>query len=175
MSRAGRSRCRRAAAHGALGALLLLGCTPPGTDRDVLNAWLTCVECVDGELDSVVALAQRMPRTVDTLRRDLLSGFSPPARDRVTRQLAAAYLRMARYVASHPGADSLPFTQIEYVDLYRGKMELIYRGRSARALAKIGGPRARDALDGALGLPATGLPPDLRAQIAYARDSILAP
>lgn len=175
MSRRRRGTQRSRAAWKLIGSLVLGACHPSGTDRDVLDAWHTCVECTDGELDSVKALAARMPETVDSLRIDLLRGLSRPARDRVTRSLFVTYRRMETWVAQQPSADTLPFTQAEFIRRYRDNLEGILRGRAAIALGEIGGRRARRALDEALRLPTDRLTDDLLARIRYARDTLLGP
>lgn len=164
---------------GRLGLLLavLMGaaCRPEQVDRPTVNAWLTCVECSDGELDSLRALAARAPATVDTLRTDLLQGPSAAQRGRLTQQLTTTYQRLAALGAGVPAVVPLPFSQGEFVALYLDKMVAIYRGRAAHALGAIGGVRARAVLDSALQLPTSTFPPDLLARIQFARDSLLGP
>ncbi len=153
-----------------------LGCDgAPSTRRETLNNWLTCVECTEGELDSVVALASRDPSIVEALRNDLLQGPSTEARARLTAQLEATYRRTQDYVARDSTADSLPFTESAFVERYLGHTVAIYQGRAARALGVIGGRQAREALDRALQLPPNTFPPSVLAQIQFARDSLLQP
>lgn len=148
-------------------------CERAGTNRTVLDNWLTCVECIDGELDSVVVLAAQRPATIDSLRDDLLNGPSVPRRARLTQQLTATHQRMTIHVAGSPAANFVSTTQTEFVDRYLGKMVALYQTRAARALAEIGGARAGAALDSALSLPANTFDSAVLARIQFVRDSLL--
>lgn len=158
-----------------LGWVAGAACQREPVDRAVLNAWLTCVECTDGELDSVQALARRAPATVDTLQKDLLQGPSPFQRDQLTVQMQTSYQRLATYNANDPTSDSLGFSQAEFVARYLGNVVMIYQGRAAYGLGAIGGIRARQALDSALQFSPDSFPPNVWAQIHFARDSLIGP
>jgi hypothetical protein len=171
------SKFRAARLGGAslLTCLVAAGCQNSNPDRAVLDAWLTCIECTDGELDSLKAQATFHASTIDTLREDLLHGPSATRRARLAQQLTATYQLLAAYVASHPNLDSLAFTQAQFVDLDLENMVTIYQGRAARGLGEIGGTHARAALDSALQLPQASFPPSVWAEIHYARDSLIGP
>ena len=158
-----------------VGSLAVVGCREPPVDRAVVDAWLTCVECGDGELDSLEAMAVRAPGTVDTLRADLLQGPSALRRARLTQQLETTYQEMAASAVHLPGADSLPLSQSEFVRRYLGNAVATYQGRAAYALGAIGGVPARAALTVALQSPPGTFPPSVLAQIQFARDSLLGP
>jgi hypothetical protein len=175
MTAPSKSRTARFGGAGLLTCLMAAGCQQPPPDRAQLDAWLTCVECVDGELDSLKAQATLHVGTVDTLREDLLHGPSAARRGKLAQQLTATYQLLVAYVASDPNADSLGFSQAQYVDNDLDNMVTIYRGRAARGLGAIGGARARAALDSALQLPQASFPPSVWAQIHYARDSLIGP
>lgn len=165
----------RLAAMTCLGLLMAPGCREPTPTGAVPTDWLTCVECTEGELDSLKALAGRQPETVEVLRDALILGPSPATRQRLTSHLEEAYRQVAgNAMVAPPGAPpGLPETA--FVTTYLGNMVSIYRGRAARALAEIGGSAGRDALEAALDLPLDSLGPAVRAQVRYARDSILGP
>ncbi len=117
----------------ALGAVMIAGCRPwsaprtPATEQRVL-ALMECYECVDGELDSVVALGSVV---VPQLRTGLVEGPEP---SRVARMDSSL-----RYYTTPQPSDTVIADQIEN---YRA----LYRMRSMRALTAIGGPDAIDAL-----------------------------
>lgn len=175
MSAAARIWRRGRTAACLLACLAAPACDRATPDRAVLNAWLTCVECSDGELAAVETLAANVPSTVDTLRAALLQGPSAAQRGRLSQQLQATYQRLADHVAGSPLPDSLPVSQPVYVGRYLGNMVAIYQGRAALALGAIGGTRARQALTDALALPAGSFPPSVRARIQFAYDSLLGP
>ena len=158
-----------------LGCLMFDGCRDSGTDRPTVDAWLTCIECIDDELDSLKALAVRRPGTVDTLLTDLVDGPSSARRGMLTQQLQTTYQEMMARLASDPSAGPLTLTQSEFVDLYLGNMVAIYQGRAARGLGEIGGVSATKALDSALSLPASTFDSTVVARIKFARDSIIGP
>ncbi len=126
----------------------LVGCAPSGLtneQQERITRWLTCTDCVAGEVDSVVALgADAVPALARALR-----GPDPARRENVRRQLVATYGRAAEYAASHP-ADSLAMSLHDYVNHFVGNYEAVYQTRAARALALIGTEAAEEALEAAL-------------------------
>jgi hypothetical protein len=154
-------RARRCA--GLLACLLVTACRTD--DSALVSAWLTCIECTDGELDTLKALVGRRPAIMDTLVAALLSGPSPARRAQIRRELLAAY----------PRRRPLPVDSNEYARVYADNAVAIYRTRAAKALAEIGGPTVRHALDSVLAFPADSLPPNVRATVQFVRDSVLAP
>ncbi len=143
--------------------------TPPA--RSTVDSWLTCVECSDGEMDSLRSLASRLPSVIDTLRLDLFNGPSPARRALLTRQLVVAYARMDS-LARRETAPRLALPQAEFVRRYLGNMLEIYQGRAALGLGAIGGGAARSVLDRALSAPPGTFSPGVLRQIRFARDSI---
>jgi hypothetical protein len=167
---------------GGIARLLLLAlvaipaaCRHRAVDRAVLDAWLTCVECTEGELASVQALAQNVPPTVDTLRSDLLHGVTGARLDRLRLQLEATYQLLAADRGGGGPRDSLPMSETRFVRQYLDMAVAVYRRRAAIALGAIGGPRARQSLDDALGLPPDNLDGTLREQVLFARRSLVTP
>lgn len=107
----------------------------PAQDRTV-RRWLLCEECVDGELDSVVALGVQGEKAM----KRALKG--PPG-DRVAkmrRQAEAMYARIPNTALSLQG----------YVDHHLGNYKAIYQSRAAIALRRINTPSAHAALVDAL-------------------------
>jgi hypothetical protein len=150
---------------------LLISCAS-GDERRVADAWLTCVECSDGELDSLVARALMHPGVVDTLREDLLHGPAPARRARLVTDLKVTYQGLVASRAGDPGAPPLSLDQATYVSRYLEYLLVIYRSRAAFGLAAIGGSAAGQALDAALMLPPDSLPDEMRRRVQFARDSV---
>ncbi len=114
--------------------------------RRTIVAWLECDECVDGELESVVKLGKAaVPNLVASLKK----GAAPASLELVRRQLAANYEALAEYAKTHPEA-KIPMSKETYIKTYLGNYIALYRVRSAMALAELGGPEARKALEAAV-------------------------
>jgi hypothetical protein len=171
-----------------LGLHGLAGCGPRNgaggrvatTTRHDILAWLECTECSDGELARVVALGTAPgsdSSTVDSLDGDLRGGPSAARRANMRQQLDSAYEEDSLQSA----AEGLPpvIGRGEYVDRLLDNYVNTYRVRAARALAEIGGPAAKAALDSAfVGDPTGGvdtLRADARLAVLFVRDSMLGP
>lgn len=134
-------------------------------------AWLECVDCLNGQLDSVRALAARKPAAVDTLAGDLLDG--PPAARvlRVEQQLAAGFDRLRTYA----NARQIPLATVDgtnksaRVARYRERYRTVFAVRAALALGCIRTSRALQALDSARG---PLFPPAVRTRAEYAMVSL---
>lgn len=139
-------------------------------ERRTLDTWLGCIECNEGELDSVVALASRKrPATVAALRDDLLAGPSPVRRQSMGRQLDSSYKVLVAVRSPDPAPPRVAFVR-RYLDNLIG----VYRIRSAVALATIGGSDVLPALDSAasntLRTPGDSLRPIDSVAVRFARD-----
>ncbi len=122
---------------------------PLSNDERVIQAWLKCEECSDGELAAVVKLGtQVVPRFGEALR----SGPSQEALDEVRKQSAASHQRMVEYAKTHPNAP-VPMSERDYVNRQEENFIVLYQSRSATALRAIGGPDARKELTQAASLP----------------------
>jgi hypothetical protein len=125
-----------------LGALLgfvlaVAACArPTPEERRTVDRWLLCEECVDGELDSVVALGDRAVRILEAALR----GPSADRRDNMRQQVEAMYRGMRDTVISFQ----------RYADHFASNYVASYQSRAAIALGAIGTPHARKILDGAL-------------------------
>ena len=146
-------------------------------ERSLLNAWLLCIECDAGQLDSVVALARRKPvATRDNLARDLLVGPSEQALATVKQQFGETYDILAAQAASEDTVVGI--SRSDYVQHYTTSIQHLYRRRAALALARVGGVAARNALTAALDSARRGSPnfdPRLTRTIMFARDSLRVP
>jgi hypothetical protein len=146
--------------------------------RQLIDAWLMCEECIDGELKAVVALgadsSTRQP-AVESLIGGLLAGPSRRQVANVRQQFMESFQEDSVYATTVLG--TAPVTgSTEYIDHYLGNFIAVFRTRAALALARIGGPRATAALDSALqgGLrdPDDSLRSDVLASLRFARDSL---
>jgi hypothetical protein len=138
----------------------------PASVQTVVTSWLECDDCTDGELQAVVKLgSSAVPSLTDTL----LNGLPKPRRDAHTKHLLNRYRALKEYEKTHPDS---PMTQTEqeFVSRYLEKYETSHRTRAARALGRIGGAEAANALDKASALPS--LSPEVVAVVKQARASI---
>ena len=111
----------------------------------------SCVECSGGELDSVVALGNSPD---SGLGDDRFPSVGPLGRASAARQVEyphAVRLGIHRGLARRGrGGDRAGLSRTQYVKPLLDDFFNTYRLRAARALAKIGGPVTRAALDSAL-------------------------
>lgn len=110
--------------------------------RTTILAWLECIDCLDGQLQSVVALGET---AVPHLIAALLLGPSPASRYEMSQHLARSYQSLKQRAATHPNFQ-FKSNQQEYVDDYMDNYIATYRIRSSIALGKIGGGEAEEAL-----------------------------
>ncbi len=130
--------------------------------HEALTAWFECEECVDGELQAVLALG---PKVVPALADALLSGPSVQDRLRVESELQLRYRELSSFANQTP--DTL-FTldQSTFVQLYRANYVARIQGRAAWALAELDDPKAEQALR-------KGLRGDLRADVRQGVEAAL--
>jgi hypothetical protein len=141
------------------------------SERATIDTWLGCIECHEGELDSVVALAARKRSpTVIALEDGLLAGPSGVRRQNMTRQIDSTYKILVAVRAPDPVVP-----QPQFVRRYLDNLIGVYRVRSAIALATIGGTDVLPALDSAaansLRTPGDSLRPADSVSVRFARDS----
>ena len=151
-----------------VGLLILLVSVPtwaqdPESMRHTLVDWLECEECVDGELEAVATLGEEI---VPSLIASLEVGPAPASRELMRYHLIATYQDLVEYEQTHPEA-AVTMSEQEYVDTYLANFDALYRGRSAEALGKIGGAKAKAALTGML-RKSTSLRADVRQSIEVA-------
>jgi alpha-tubulin suppressor-like RCC1 family protein len=109
----------------------------------MIDRWYTCIECIDGELDSAALLK-------DTAVSYLAYRLAGPPQERLERTL----LRLGEYyvrIVEYAGPAGTPVTEDEYVRHYLENYIRTYQVRSAIALREIGTRKAhrvlRDALE----------------------------
>jgi hypothetical protein len=147
-------------------------------DRSQVDAWLHCIECSDGEADSLRALgARKRTATVRQLRDDLLAGPSAARRHHVQEQFRETYQALKKYASLHVHeVPDITATQADFVRGYLDNYLALYRVRAAVGLARVGGsaavPVIDSALQGNLTTPLDSLRDDVRFALEYARDSI---
>ena len=137
----------------------------PGSTAGVIEVWLECVECRDGELQAVVKLGAS--RRLALGRRCSLDP-APAKLQSYEKYLRKMYSDMKAYEKTHP-KNVVPFTEDEFVKRDMAKLTNLYRVRAATALGEIGGPDAATALDQALKLP---LDPYVAMKVKQARSKI---
>jgi hypothetical protein len=123
-----------------LAAVCLAACGPRLTDaqHQLVDNWILCDECTNGERDSVRALGERAVRR---LRSGLLTG--PP--------IARLQIMTAKFQQQYVALSPTPtISQADYVEALRSNYIARYHQRSAVSLGDIGGKNARAALDAAL-------------------------
>lgn len=131
--------------------------------RKTIVTYLECEECEEGELEAVVKLGQA---AVPTLAATLRGGPGVANRELLRRQLQDTYKKLKEYEKTHPNS-KVSQSEEEYVKTYSENYVALYQSRAATALAAIGGPDARKALEEASGLP-------LRADVKAAVKDALA-
>lgn len=148
-----------------------------GTGRDVIDAWLLCQDCTDGELDSLTALGKLQPEVVESLGTDLLSGPAPARRKNIEQQLARTFTADTAY--EHAAGVTSTLSSTDFVSLYAENYVAVYRAHAAMALAAIGGSRAGLVLDSAIARQlrpgSDSLRPDVRTAVKSARDTLWEP
>jgi len=156
----------------------LAGCLSWREGR-LVDAWLHCIECVDGEADSLRALGQRKQWALSRrLREDLLAGPSPERRYHIQQQFRRTWHSVQDYASRHPDdhLSALQVDEADYVRTYLDNYLATYRVRAATALARVAGHDAVAALDAALQGELTtqgdSLRADVRTALQFARDSI---
>jgi len=154
-----------------VGVLLLLGLRPRHPPRDVFRPWFTCIDCPNGQLDSVKARYQIDSSTVgDSLLQHALRGPVGSDSAWVWRTLQRALLRDSVWYAHGPHSheiDSLQQRARDYFGAYRNT----WRARALVALAAVKDPRACIAAD-SLSSPRDTAVSMLRRVVSMARDSL---
>ena len=130
-----------------LGLIVAAGCT--GTlncgltenDEAVVEQWLRCVECSDGELAALRALHARRPRhTTSALRAALVAGPQDTALARA--QFERAFDRIVAGDSGFLQSGRPAANKKDYVQRYLDAYELTTRLRAASALAVLDGVAA---------------------------------
>lgn len=116
--------------------------------RRALLAYFECEECTDGELQTLLKFGER---ATPSLAAALRQGPSLAKREQARLAYEAAYEELTAYARAHPKNVRVPMTKEQYLGTYLGNYEVLHKTRAARALAEIGGPEARAALQQALG------------------------
>lgn len=159
-----------------LGAVFsVAGCHPLSqSDQVALDRWLECVECNQGELTAVLA---RGALVLPPLRQVLLQGPDSTKLRVLEDYLAQRAQRIQDSVPLPPIHPPPHHGQLNadaqlYVDTFLSNYTAVVERRAALALAKIGGPEAKVALQQASAL---NLRSDVHDFVVYARDSLWVP
>lgn len=111
-----------------------------------LIRWLECEECTDGELAAVAKLGDV---AVPSLVAVLGGGPSAARREELRLSLTEAYRNLQAYARNHPNS-IVPMSEDDYVKTYMDNYIALYQTHAARALAEIGGAKAKNALQASL-------------------------
>lgn len=148
------------------------GAQIPGLDGDqqrTVTRWLTCNDCLAGQLDSVRALASLKPEaTVDTLRRALVVGAPDTMKSRLAAAMRRTYSRDSAYARTQALTVSLS-PRDSMVNRALAAFDATWRQRAAEALGYINTARSDSALDTALTLT---LPLRVLRTVRFAKDSL---
>lgn len=113
------------------------------TAREAMVEWLECEECTEGQLEAVLEFGSILtPSLAATLRE----GPSQASRELLRRELNRRYDELVAYQKAHPERIALS-SRDTFVRQYMENFDALYRVRAARALAAIGTPGARRALE----------------------------
>ena len=129
-----------------------------------IHTWLESEDFDEGDLNTLIRYGEAV---VPSLIAALSAGPSPARRERLRRSLDADYSSLAERARKQAGR-KVP-SRDDYLGHYLGNFEALYRVRAAQALAAIGGPDARKALEAAVGRAARA---DVRAVIEQALKEI---
>jgi hypothetical protein len=171
----------RRRARAAVAVLLLMPLAACLTRREhgLVDAWLHCIECSDGESDSLRALGQRKEWALARrLRKDLLAGPSSQRRHNMQEQFRSTWHAVRVYASHHPDdhLSALQVDEADYVRAYLDNYLALYRVRAGVGLARAVGGRAipalTAALQGELATPGDTLREDVKAALDFDRDSI---
>jgi hypothetical protein len=115
--------------------------------RQALIAWFECEECENGELKAVASFGQAV---VPNLIGALNEGTSPPSRALLRQQLEERYDSLMEAGRKNPQM-KIESSKNDFVNMYISNFDAQYRVRAAQALGAIGGSKAHQALEAALG------------------------
>jgi len=108
----------------------------------IITEWLECEECTEGQLDAVVKLGTR---AVPTLRAALAKGPSQVRRGELQQHLKETYRKMQTHAKKNQEV-KLSMSEREYISTYMDNYSALHQSRAAKALGKIGGRDAEQAL-----------------------------
>lgn len=136
---------------------------PPG-DREVIDRWLHCSECRDGERAAVRALGAR---AIPALRNALHDG--PPAEHRANMRAKFDAVYSSIKVTGTGGPDTSALPRAAYVERGVANYVARYQSRAATSLGDIGGSAAEDALRDAEQAGPDAFSAEVRQSIQLAR------
>lgn len=127
-------------------------CDPAARATDARRAmveYFECAECNEGQLSRVTSLGDY---AVPSLSATLKNGPSNASIERMRQHLIEQHQRIVAYRATHPGPEPAPTPdeQPRFVQMFLDNYKARYQVRAATALAAIGTPDARKALEESL-------------------------
>ena len=141
-------------------SLGLVACTRPSQhDRQAVDQWLTCDECINHERDSLRAIGSDGVAMLESA----LVGPSPYRRE----------IMRDKFRQSYPAAPIAALSESQYINGLLANYVASYQKRAALGLASIGGSRARSALDEAsVASTSRGYRNDVVRTIEFARQTL---
>lgn len=150
---------------------LAAGACRPQDSRDVIIPWLTCIDCPNGQLDSVKAAFARDSSAVgDALLQDAIQGPQGADSVWVWDDLTRAMRRDSVWIAQRPHLPQLT-SPSQRAQMYFRTYRNTWRARAAIALAVLKDPRACVVVD-SLSAPVDTASAMIRAALRMARDSL---
>jgi len=120
---------------------LAVGIRPARAQSDEVLAWLECEECTEGQLDTLLDLAQqKRTKVVRELTSALMKGPSPSNRAALLEGLGRRYHRLWAFAVDYPDL-RFPPDSLGYVRDYSTAYIALFQSRAAYGLARIGGSR----------------------------------
>jgi hypothetical protein len=132
---------------------------------DALTTYFECEECHPVQL---IAVTRYGDAIIPSLAATLHGGLSPASRELMRRSLAARYEQLVRQGEKDPKF-KISASEKEFVARHLEDFDARYRIRAAQALAALGGPQARAALEAALSKTARA---DVRTVVQQSLDKI---
>lgn len=145
-----------------------LGPPPEPIRTDAVHKWLTCADCTERDLDSVLAIARWRPDSIlDVLNTALLDGPDAYEKRTLRHALLRIHARDSRYLATHDTALHLPPVW-RYVSDRLSRLRTSWSARAAIAIGQIGTRSSCAMLDSARAIVSD---PVVRRAIEVAPDS----
>ena len=116
--------------------------------RIAIIDYMECEECTEGQLEKLTAYGSRVVKSLETILRE---GPSDAKKETRLTHLQKSYRDLVKYQETYP-ENKVTMKEDEYVKTYMDNYIALYQSRAIIALATIGGPEAKKALQSAASL-----------------------